>query len=197
MNSSHSRQPQNLLLVVTLLLLCIYTTLCSFFALFPASGEYSRVVLTKANYAGFGAVASCFFTYFIAPRIFKRVLGVTLLLALFNLVSFLPISLSIGITLGDFPIGVNPFGLAALLTFYFLNRSTANAFVRTYLIPAPTPARVHQLRRESIDQFKQTFARKSDDSLQRIVQERKLVGDAIVAAQELLAERGIAIKAVS
>lgn len=182
---------------MALLLLCIYTILCSFFALFPASEEYHRVVLIRANYAGFGAVASCCFTYFIAPRLFKRVLGITLLLALFNLVSFLPISLSIGITLGDFPIGVSPFGLAALLTFYFLNRPAANSFVRKYIVPAPTPARAHQLRRESIDQFKQTFARKSDDSLQKIVQERKLVGNAIAAAQELLAERGIAVKAAS
>lgn len=197
MDSSHSHQPRNLLLVVTLLLLCIYTTLCSFFALFPAGGKYQSVVLTTANYAGFGAVASCFLSYFIAPRLFKCVLGVTLLLTLFNLVSLLPISLSIGITLGDFPIGVSPFGLIVMLIFYFINRSAANAFIRTYLIPAPTPARVHQIRRESIDQFKQTFARKSDDSLQKIVQERKLVGDAIVAAQELLAERGIAVRATS
>jgi len=196
MDSSFSRQAQNLLLVVALLLLCIYTALCSFFALFPTSGEYHRIVLTSANYVGFGAIAGCFSSYFAAPRFFKRVLGVTLLLALFNLASFLPIALSIGITLGDFPIGINPFGLLALFVFYFLNRPAANAFVRNYFIPAPTPARAAQLRRESIDQFKETFARKSDDSLRQIVQERKLVGDAITAAQELLTERGATSRAV-
>lgn len=193
MNSS--RLPSNLLLLVILLLLCLYTALCSFFPLLLTDGGYH--VLTKADYIGFGAIAGCFLSYFAAHQLFKRVLGITLLLALFNLVSFLPFGLSIGITLGDFRIGVSPFGLLVLTVFYFLNRSAANAFIRKYLLPAPTTARANQLRRESIDQFKQTFARKSDDNLQKIVQERKLVGDAIMAAQELLAERGTAVKATS
>jgi hypothetical protein len=191
MNIFALRQPQNLLLLVVLLLLCIYTLLSAFFALIPSDGEYYRLLLTKANYAGFVAIASCFLSYFGVPQFFKRVLGITLLLALFNLVNFLPLAFSIGSTLGDFPIGVSPFGLLALVVFFFLNRSAANAFIRNYLLPVPTPRQAAQRHRETIDQFKHTFARKTDDGLRQIVQERKLVGDALTAAQELLVERGV------
>jgi ABC-type long-subunit fatty acid transport system fused permease/ATPase subunit len=183
------QQPKNLLLVALLVLLCLYTTLASFVALIPTNGEYHRILLTKANYIGFAAITGCLLSYFYAPSLFKRVLGITLLLALFGLANFLPIALSMGITLGEVPIGVSPFGFLVLIIFYFLNRTAANAFIRKYLLPAPTPTRAAQLQREAIDQFKQNFARKSDGSLRQIVQERKLVGDAIAAAQELLSER--------
>ena len=108
----------------------------------------------------------------------------------------MPDATSFGLNFGDLRLSIQPFSLLLLIFSYFLNRSAANAFIRKYLIPAPTPARVAQLRREGIDQFKETFARKSNDSLQQIVQERKLVGDAITAAQELLTERGAASQAI-
>lgn len=180
---------RNLLVLGLLLLLCIYTVLASFIPLTLANGDYSTILLTKAHYAGFGAVVLCFVSYFAAPRFFRRALGFTLLLATIGLVNFLPMFISMGINLGEIQIGFNPLFVLLLVVFYFLNRSAASIFIRQYLLPAPTPKQAADQRRESVDQFKETFARKTDDSLRQIVQERKLVADAITAAQELLVER--------
>jgi hypothetical protein len=161
------------------------------------NGEYYERTFNWSHYVGFATVAGCISSYFAWRAGSNYVLFGTLLLGLFNVANFMPDATSFGLNFGDLRLALQPFSLLLFVISYFLNRSAANAFVRKYLVPAPTPARVHQLRRESIDQFKQTFARKSDDNLQKIVQERKLVGDAIIAAQELLAERGTAIKATS
>jgi hypothetical protein len=124
-------------------------------------------------------------------------LGVTLLLALFNLLCFLPFLTSIWIALGGVHLGVNPLMLLLLTFFNLLNRPAANAFIRKYVLPAPSPQQATRQRREAIDQFKQTFARKPDHALRQSVQERKLVADAFAAAQELLAERGAPPAAVA
>ena len=86
--------------------------------------------------------------------------------------------------------GIDLVVVPLLAIFYFLNRSSANAFLRRYIVPAPTPVQAAQQRREAIDQFKQTFARRSNASLQQLTTDPRLVADAITAAQELLRERG-------
>lgn len=159
-------------------------------------GQYSTMALTKAQYAGFVAVAACGLSNSIARRFFKRALGIALLLSLFHLVNFLPSSFNMGLGFGDLQVGVEPFSLLLLVGYYFLNRTPVNTFIRKYFLPAPTPEKAAYLRREAIDQFKQNFARKTDESLRQIVEERKLVADAVTAAHELLQERKAAITKV-
>lgn len=189
MKFSQLPQPKNLLLLGLLLGLCLYTVLTSFVALTAVDGQYATILLTKTNYAGFIAVAVCILSYFVAHQFFKRALGIMLLLSVFHLVNFLPISFTMGLGFGELKVGVDPVNLLLLVGYYFLNRTSANVFIRKYLLPAPTPKKVAHLRRESIDQFKQNFTRKTDESLRQIVHERKLVADAVTAAHELLQER--------
>ena len=193
MRFSQSPQSKNLLLLGILVAFCCYTALASFVALTAVNGQPSTIALTKAQYAGFVAVAACSLSYSTARPFFKRVLGVTLLLSLFHLINLLPGSFNVGLGFGDLQVGVEPFSLLLLVGYYFLNRTSANTFIRKYLLPAPTPQKSAHLRREAIDQFKQTFARKTDESLRQIVHERKLVTDAVTAAHELLQERKTAI----
>ena len=182
-------QHRNLLLLALLLLCCIYTATASFIPFTSADGKYHTLLLAKAHYAGFATVVICFVSYFPAPRFFRRTLGFTLILASVGLINFLPVAISIGINVGEAQIGLNPLFLLALAVFCFLNRSEARLFIRQYLLPLPTPKQAADRQRESIDQFKATFTRKNDDSLWQIVQERKMVADAVSAAQELLTER--------
>ncbi len=174
-----------------LLLLCIYTALVSLFAWTEVDGSYTTISLNIAHYIGFIAVASCVVSYLWLRPYFRYALGITLLLSLFNLVVFLPITLSMGLSFGDISIGLNPFALVLLIAYYFLNRSAVHTFIRKYVLPAPTPAVRARQHRESIDQFKETFARKSSESLQQMLTDNKLVSNALVAARELLQERGI------
>jgi hypothetical protein len=182
-------QARNLGLSVLLLLLCLYTALTSLFAWTEVEEQYTIIALTSAHYTGFIAVASCFVSYLWLRSYFRYALGITLLLSLFNLVVFLPSVVSIGLSFDEIHIGLNPFALPLLIAYYFLNRSVVHAFIRKYLLPAPAPAALARQQRESIDQFKQTFKRKSDENLQQILADNKLVPNALVAARELLKER--------
>jgi hypothetical protein len=177
-------QPRNLFLLALLIALCCFTIFSSF---------KGSIILTKANYAGFIAIATCVLSYFIARHFFKRLLGLTLLLSLFHLLNFLPTTINFGFGFGEMTVGIEPLSLLLLVGYYFLNRASANAFIRRYFLPAPTPEKAAQLKREVIDQFKQNFARKTTEGLLQIVQDRRMVTEAIIAAQELLAERNSAL----
>jgi hypothetical protein len=193
MRPSQLPQIPNLLLLALLAALCCYTILCSLVALAPVDGEAIIIALTKANYAGFVAVAACVWSYFFARQLFKRALGLTLLLSIFHLVNVLPTSFNVGIGFGELHVGIEPFSFLALVSDYFLNRASANAFIRNHLLPAPTPAKAAHLHREAIDQFKQNFARKTDTSLRQLLHDPKLVPAAATAAHELLQERNAAL----
>ncbi|RYY20614.1 MAG: hypothetical protein EOO36_02880 [Cytophagaceae bacterium] len=185
------RQYRNLLPLSLLLLACIFTIVVTLTNSVLVNGEYYERVFSWSHCVGFATVASCIGFYFAWRFGFKYALIGTLLLGFFNVANFMPDATSFGLNFGDLRLAIQPFSLLLLIFCYFLNRPVANAFIRKYLLPAPTPARANQLRRESIDQFKETLARRSDDNLRQIVQERKLVGDAITAAQELLTERRV------
>jgi hypothetical protein len=185
MKLAWSSQAANLLLLTLLLLLGSYMALAASLGRVLGNGH------AAFYYAGVVAVSISFLSYFIAPRFYKRLLGLTLLLALFGVVRFLPATIKVGLALGDEPVGIDLLVAPLVAAFYFLNRSSANAFLRRYIIPAPTPAQADQHRREAIDQFKQTFARRSDTNLQQLLHDPRLVGHAVTAAKELLAERGI------
>jgi hypothetical protein len=183
-------QVRNLGLLMLLLLLCIYTALASLFAWTEADGSYTTISLTSAHYIGFIAVASCFVSYLWLHSYLRYILGITLLLSLFNLVVFLPSVVSISLFFGEVGVRINPIALLLLIAYYFLNRSAVHVFIRKYLVPAPAPAVLARQRRENIDQFKQTFERKSNESLQQMLADNKLVPNALTAARELLEERG-------
>lgn len=183
-------QVRNLGLVILLLLLCLYTALASLFAWTESEGRYVVIGFASAHYLGFIAVASCLASYLWLRSYFRYALGVTLLLNLFNLATFLPSVVSVGLSFGEVHIGLNPFALPLLLAYYFLNRSAVHAFIRKYLVPAPAPTALARQQRESIDQFKETFERRSNESLQQMLIDNKLVSNALTAARELLEERG-------
>jgi hypothetical protein len=183
-------QVRNLGLVVLLLLLCLYTALASLFAWTASEGRYVFLELSSAHYLGFIAVATCLASYLWLRPYFRYALGITLLLNLFNLAIFLPSVVAVSLSFGEVRIGFNPFALSLLLAYYFLNRSAVHAFIRKYLVPVPAPAALARQQRESIDQFKQTFERKSNESLQQMLADNKLVSSALAAARELLEERG-------
>jgi len=169
-----------------LLLLALLAALCCLTIFLSLTGS---VALTKANYAGFAAVAACVLSYLVASRFFKRLLGLTLLLSLFRLLNFLPTSIGAGFSFGELKVGIEPLSLLLLAGYYFLNRTSANAFIRKYFLPVPTPEKAAQARQEAIAHFRQRFARKTDEGLSQIVQDRRMVVEAVAAAQQLLTER--------
>lgn len=178
---------KNLVPLLALSGVCIYTVLVILFDKVYYEGSYYDRSFTIPHCLGFAAVIVTFLVYFLKRSLFKPLLVLTLSLGLFNLINFTPDKTSIGIG----PIGIQPLALLLLVVYYFLNKSSANRFLRAYVIPPPSPQKQAENRRESIAKFKATFAKKSDESLQEIVQKQAVVPDALEAAQQLLKERGV------
>ncbi len=182
---------RNLLPLALLLFASGYTVVVTFTSPVLLDEQVYDRAFSWKHYAAFAAIAGCFLSYFVFRPLFKCFITSTLLLGVFNLLHFTPDATSVGIGFDEARISIQAFPFLLLILYYLLNQASANALIRKYLLPAPTAQRVANLHRERIDQFKETFARKSDESLGQIIQEKRLVLPAITAAQELLQERKI------
>ena len=180
---------RNLLPLAVLLVACVYTVANVLTTQVLIEGQYYDRSFSWQHYAGFAAVAVCLGSYFAFRPFFKYAVTTTLLLGLVNLLYFTPDVTTVGLGFDEARLTVQLLPLLLLLAYYFLSQSVANRFIRRHILPAPSAPKAARFQREEIDQFKQNFARKTDESLHQIVQERQLVGNAITAAQELLQDR--------
>ncbi|QIL78284.1 MULTISPECIES: hypothetical protein [Hymenobacter] len=186
------RPHRNLAPVVGLLILSAYTISSPLISQLLAEGRYSYFSVTAAHYLGFACLLGTVVLYLCFRPFFWYALLITLLLGLFNLVNFMPLRMSVGLTFGSATVGFDPLSFVVLLAYYFLHKTAADSFLRKHLhslLPQPSPAHRTARWRESVDQFKQTFARKTDEALGLIVTEQKMVPAAVTAARELLQER--------
>ena len=180
---------RNLLPLLGLAAGCCYTLYDSLAEHLNSNGDYYHNEVGYEHYAGIIALLSCFSCYFFFRSFFKYALVGTLLLGTANFLSFMLGKTSFGLGFGGAAVSIQPLSFLLLLTCYFLNIPAANAFLRQYIVPAPSPKQAAAVQHENISQFKATFSRKSDDSLRQLLTDNKLVPDALAAARELLAER--------
>lgn len=185
------RTNKNLLPILLLAAFSIYTILVVLSVPVYRNGEVYQRTFSLAHYGAFAAVLLLLSTYFLRHQFFKPLLLLTLVLALFSIINFLPDSIRFDFGFGDAGIEFSILGLGLMMLYYFLNKSAAHALIRKYLLPAPTPKKAAINKREGIDQFKKNFARKSSESLQLMIQEKKVLPTALTAAQELLEERQV------
>ncbi|SNR29114.1 transient-receptor-potential channel family protein [Hymenobacter mucosus] len=183
------RVHKNLIPLLTLTGICIYTLLIIFFDKVYYEGAYYDRAFSITHYIGFVGVVLSLLVYFLKRSLFKPVLLVTLTMGLFNLANFTLDKTSVGIG----PIGIQPLSLLLIIIYYFLNKQSAHRFLRAYIIPSPSPQKQAENWRAQVSKFKETFAKKSDESLQDMVQKRAVVPAALEAAKQLLQERGIAV----
>lgn len=183
------RTHKNLIPVVLLAALSVYTTLTVLFVPVYQDGEAYQRAFTPAHYGAFAAVLLNLLAYFFFRPFFKPVLLLTLGLTLFSIINFLPDNVRFNFGFGDVKVGFSILGLGLVLLYYLLNKPAAHAFINQRITATPTPEQAARRRRQRIDQFRQNFARKSDESLQLMLQEQKVLPDALTAARELLQER--------
>jgi hypothetical protein len=176
---------RNLIPLLILVVICVYTLFTTLFGKVYYEGSYYDRSFTLPHCIGFVGVTVSILVYLLRKGLFKPVLLLTLTLGLCNLANFTPDKTSIGIG----PIGVQPLSLLLIVIYYFLNQQSAHRLLRAYVIPAPSPQKQAENRRESIAKFKATFAKKSNESLLEIIEKRAVVPNALEAARELLLER--------
>ncbi|WP_324678858.1 hypothetical protein [Hymenobacter sp. GOD-10R] len=178
---------RNIIPLLALAGICVYTLLTILFDKVYYAGAYYDRVFSLPHYVGFAGVAVSLLVYFLKRSVFKPVLILTLTMGLFNLANFTPDKDSFGIG----PIGIQPLSLLLLVIYYFLNKQSAHRFLRAYVIPSPSPQKKADNQRERIAKFKATFAKRSEESLLEMVRNQNVVPDALEAAKQILHERGV------
>ncbi|GAB3238683.1 hypothetical protein GCM10027346_31510 [Hymenobacter seoulensis] len=101
--------------------------------------------------------------------------------------------LYVSVNRNETSISIQPVALLFLLAYYLLYQRRVNKWLLSLVALDPNSEKAKQARRQEIDKFKTTFRNYPVEKLELIVAERKLVGNAVIAAKELLIERTAAL----
>lgn len=184
------RLHKNLLPLLALAALCVYTVLVTLFGQVYHEGAYYNRAFDFRHYLAFAAVALNLVVYFRFRPWFKLPLIGMLLLGVLDFLSFTPDRFSIGFGVRDvLRISLQPLSLLVIGVYYLLNQAAAHRLLRQYVLPNPTPQQQAAAYQEQVLQFKTTFARKSDESLRHSMNDAALVPAAREAARQLLRAR--------
>lgn len=140
-------------------------------------------------YGGFGMLLIAFGLFLSKSRFFKHAVLVLLLLWLVGATNYLPIKLAWTLRFGEVGLSVQIGALLFILAYYLLYRTRVNNWLLNLIAVDPSSEKAKRVRRQEINKFKSTFKTYTIEKLETIVAEKKLVGYAVVAAKELLAER--------
>jgi len=123
-------------------------------------------------------------------RYFKYAVVVLLALWAVGIANYWPGNITFGFGFGEASISLQIVALLFVAFYYGVNRSRANKLFWTAFSVKPDSAKARRIQREEIEKFKQTFRGYSSERLRAITAEKKLVREAVAAAQELLISRG-------
>ncbi|MCB2377558.1 hypothetical protein LGH70_08190 [Hymenobacter sp. BT635] len=182
----------NLLPLLLLVVVSFYTVYTALFGTVYLAGEERNISLDPHHYTGFAALAVALVLYGVRSKYFKYGVLLLLLLWMVGIANYLPVSLGVGVGFGELKISLQLIALVFMAVYYALNRNRAEKKLSGFLASIavkPDSEKAERHRREDKEKFRQTFKLYSTEKLQTIVQERKLVGLALEAAQELLSER--------
>lgn len=148
---------------------------------------FGVLVLSLYHKLGFAACAICLLSFFMMPRNFKYLLGVTLILGLFNFLNFTPSTYTYGFSLNNLNATFQPLSLVVgILTLLLLIKKRKD-LVTINSSPATT---IHQDQYAgSVEKFRMKFADKTDAELRELIADKRFTPAAKEAAQQLLNER--------
>jgi hypothetical protein len=148
--------------------------------------------------AGLGLTIVATLTYFFGKRVFKIVLGITLILGTMNLIKFLPyyVTFGGGLTFFAFDTGfiisIQLFSLVVLLVFAYVNWTRLKQIVGEVLKDKPlTEAEVIEQKEKKIERFKAQFKDRSINEIESISQSDTFDKEAVEAARRLLVDKNV------
>lgn len=181
--------------LIPLLLLTILTmvTLTTF-----VIGEFNynidnRFSLTFKHYLGFATIIISYLTYFYSQKHFTLIIGITLLLGLFNLIIFNASQIITYIRIGSLEIGCQPYIFIICLVSYILNRKSVNNLLGEFFRPTPEQIiqRQEKYETETIQKFINKYQSYSNEQLENILTDKRYVSEAIEASKRILEQRKI------
>lgn len=157
------------------------------------AGDTYNFELTTKHYIAFGAIGLNFFTYWLFRPFYKYILGLTIAGGLFNVMTFPALETTQSFALSSLKVSFQPSAFFAGLLAYIVNFTKVNEFIIDNLTTRRTPEQQDKMEKaiiqESVGKFKEKYASYSIEMLAEIVNEKKLVPEAIEAARQLLRER--------
>jgi hypothetical protein len=155
--------------------------------------------LTTKHYIAFGAITINFLTYFLLRQFYKYVIGLTVVLGLFSLMTFSALTTTSSFGINSLKIGFQPSAFWAGLFTYIINFKRVNEFIFNNLATKRTPEARQtddkQRFAEGVEKFKQKYDGYSVESLTEIITANKYIPEALEAARQLLNERKLNEKA--
>jgi len=189
------KQQRQLLPVILLTYFCIKTIISAINGTVDISDKTYEFALTTKHYFAFTSIVINLLTYFLFRQFYKYTLALTILLGLFNIINFSDLETTQSFALNSLSVSFQPIAFLAGLLTYVINFSKINFWVIDHLVTKKTPeerAKIENARfKESVEKFKERYNSYSEATLTDILNENKLVPEAIEAARQLLNKRHI------
>lgn len=168
----------------------VMACLCVFSAIEIFSGRLN-VNSIERFYITITIVLINFVSFFIVRSFYKYILLATLILGLFNLINFVPYQTEITMRVNSIEIKFQTITFLICIFTYFVNFKKTNKNIYNLLYPPLRPiAKLDPIKqREQIEKVKERYAKYTNEELQIILTENKLMEEALMAASELLTER--------
>ncbi len=147
--------------------------------------------LTIKHYIAFGVIVINLLMFFFYKAYFKYSLLLTILLGLFNIITFS--ALTETFSLKGLGMGFQPSAILAGLLAYIINFKRATKLILKTVRTNYTPEQIAKIEKkkfvEETQKFMSRYKAYSTESLRQIVREKEFVPEAIEAAQQLITER--------
>ena len=179
--------------LIPLLLLTILTiiTLTTFVIGEISNNTDNGIILTLKHYLGFTTLIINYLIYSYLRKHFKIIVGITLVLGLFNLINFNASQISTFISIGSLKIGCQPYIFIICFVTYISNRKSVNNLLRELFGPTPEQAiqRQEKYETETIQKFIDKYQSYSNEQLESILTDKRYVNEALVASKRILEQR--------
>lgn len=187
------KQQRQLLPLLLLTIYCINAVITAVRGTVVMAGETYDFELTTKHYIALAAIGVNLLTYFLLRPFYKYILGLTIVVGLFNLMTFSALETTQSFSFNSLKISFQPSAFLAGLLAYVINFNRVNEFVIDNLATKRTPEEQETIEKarfgEGVEKFKKKYDGYSAKTLTEIVAANKYVPEALEAARQLLNDR--------
>lgn len=180
--------------LLPVLILAIYSILAVMTAIqgtVVIAGESYDYSLTIRHYLALAAVIVNVIGFFTLRRSYKYLLLATIVLGIFNYITFSTLETTRSFNIGGLRFGFQPSAFFAGLVAYVVNGEKVNKLIIDLFRSSPDDEEKNAKASwsDSVNKFKERYKNYSSEELDEILTEKKYVAEALEAARQLRSER--------
>ncbi len=174
------------LLLLTILILKL------FFSFFKGTVDFNNEIIefgfSSMHYLATLLISINYFIYFFVRKYYKFIIVLTLILGLFNFISFTPILLHVAFGFGEFELGFQPVIFLIGLISYAINYKGVHEMFNLYFGPSQEEAEKKYIsyQENEIERFTAKYKSYTSDQLEVILHGDKYSEEAKIAAKRIL-----------